>query len=528
MLLKVARENAKQVSHSRLGAVGPDLILDGHETVYASADGILDFVGSGSLLAKIPFVVEVWAAPRKDRDTTLVACVNKTPIAANIYARHNKRDINLFGCGLAHTITTAPVTAEFFICLNIITPYMPITSDGKEPDFHPFLNDIQDAVGKAVRKAHRPNSDGKISQKDVVLEHLDAVVATVSGDGKHRFNTRQIFYGFRPIVMQEIGEELKIGNYTGIITDYENENGEIHGMYREPRGSIYHPHLGQTITLGTLMVEGYERPAWTFNKLVYIEKEGANEALKDVRWPERHDCAVISSKGFSTRAARDLIDKLVEHDEEITVYCVTDADAYGSMIYQTLQEETRARGARKIKIVKLGLEPWEAIEMGLEVESVDEGKSRKAVADYIKAHDDSLVPDGSSWDNWLQTHRVELNALTTPQFIAWLDRKMAEHGTGKLIPPPEVLEAELAEKLKEKLRADITERILREGGLEAQLADALKMITPPDGAELAAGIRRLFERETDREWRDHIEVCVRTLSQTEAIMQADGAVGNDR
>ena len=38
-------------------------------------------------------------------------------------------------------------------------------------------------------------------------------------------------------------------------------------------------------------------------------------------------------------------------------------------------------------------------------------------------------------DEWLQTHRVELNAMTTPQFIAWLDRKMAEHGDGKLVPP---------------------------------------------------------------------------------------------
>ena len=91
--------------------------------------------------------------------------------------------------------------------------------------------------------------------------------------------------------------------------------------------------------------------------MVYIEKEGANEALKEVRWSERHDCAIMSSKGFSTRAARDLIDKLAEHDEPVTVFCVHDADAYGTMIYQTLQEATKARGARKIKIINLGLEP---------------------------------------------------------------------------------------------------------------------------------------------------------------------------
>ncbi len=156
-------------------------------------------------------------------------------------------------------------------------------------------------------------------------------------------------------------------------------------MYREPRGSITHPHRNETITLGTLMVEEYERPAWTFNKLLYIEKEGAQEALKQNRWMERHDCAVMSSKGFSTRAARDLIDKLVEHDEPVEVFCVHDADASGTMIYQTLQEATKARGARKIKIINLGLEPWEAVEMGLEVETLEDAKTRqKPVADYVR------------------------------------------------------------------------------------------------------------------------------------------------
>lgn len=143
--------------------------------------------------------------------------------------------------------------------------------------------------------------------------------------------------------MDETGEELQIGNFTGIITDYESEYGEIPRMYREPRGSVTHPHRNETITLGTLMVEEYERPLWTFNKLLYIEKEGANEALKEVRWGERHDCAVMSSKGFSSRAARDLIDKLAEHDEPVEVFCAHDADGYGTIIYQTLQEETKAR-----------------------------------------------------------------------------------------------------------------------------------------------------------------------------------------
>jgi hypothetical protein len=73
----------------------------------------------------------------------------------------------------------------------------------------------------------------------------------------------------------------------------------------------------------------------------------------------------------------------------------------------------------------------------------------------------------------LQTHRVELNAMTTPEFIDWLDRKMAEHGSGKLIPPDDVVAAELEARLAAKVRASITERILREAGLEEQVAEAL-------------------------------------------------------
>jgi hypothetical protein len=65
------------------------------------------------------------------------------------------------------------------------------------------------------------------------------------------------------------------------------------------------------------------------------------------------------------------------------------------------------------------------------------------VAEYVLDRD-----DGDHWEEWLQDHRVELNAMTTPQFIEWLDVKMAKHGVGKLIPPADVLEDELAMRLQ--------------------------------------------------------------------------------
>ncbi len=334
-LLATAREAAKPVSPKRLGAVGPAAFPD---RAYAIAYGSAPF--GSRLRADIPVAVEVWVSQAKQN--SVAPSVNRTPIAGEMARQRDKSEVNLFGCGLRYTVAKAPEELKFNVWLNITAPYMPITSDGKEPDLTPFLAVIEEAMTKAIRKVRRPGA-GVVSQKDVVLDHLAEVIEAVSGPERYRFNSRQLFYALRPIVKAETDKELQIGNFLGILDDYENEHGEIALMYREPRGSITHPHRNETITLGTLMVEQYERPAWCYNKLLYIEKEGAQEALKQDRWPERHDCAVESSKGYGSRAAKDLIDKLVEHEEPIEVFCAHDADAYGTMIYQTLQGDPSAR-----------------------------------------------------------------------------------------------------------------------------------------------------------------------------------------
>ena len=82
----------------------------------------------------------------------------------------------------------------------------------------------------------------------------------------------------------------------------------------------------------------------------------------------------------------------------------------------------------------------------------------------------------------------------------------------ELIPPAAVLEEDLATRMETKIRAEITERILREAGLDAQLAAAIAALDPPDGEALASGIAQLFEDEPDAEWRDHIEAVAEDRS----------------
>jgi hypothetical protein len=87
-----------------------------------------------------------------------------------------------------------PADWQFNIWINVTAPFMPITSDGKAPNLEPFVVEIAAAATKAVRKAHRPAAGTRVSQKDVVLDNLDDVIAEVSGDGRYRFTPRQLLY----------------------------------------------------------------------------------------------------------------------------------------------------------------------------------------------------------------------------------------------------------------------------------------------------------------------------------------------
>ena len=281
-LLEAAQRQARPVSPSRLGHVGE---VEGWPPFHARGEGTFRCGGIGGPRATIPFVVEAWASAERDAyGNSCSVLVNRTPITGTVSLSRWQRDLTLNGCGLASTLRAAPGRSGIDLRINIITPYMPITSDGKAPNLSCCSEVIREVAGKAVRRALRaepPEPKSKRSQKEVVLAHLDAAIAKASGHGAYRFSPRQVFYVIRPIVREAVGAELQWGNFETIIGDHELEQGEIAGMYRDPRGTLYHPHRQDSIPLGTLQVERYRRPEWTFNKILFIEKEGFFEALKE-------------------------------------------------------------------------------------------------------------------------------------------------------------------------------------------------------------------------------------------------------
>ena len=67
----------------------------------------------------------------------------------------------------------------------------------------------------------------------------------------------------------------------------------------------------------------------------------------------------------------------------------------------------------------------------------------------------------------------------------------------------------MAEQIEAKVRAEISERVLREADLGGQITAAVAKIKAPDGAVLVGEIAHLFESEPGAEWRNHIEAVAR-------------------
>jgi hypothetical protein len=339
---------------------------------YAKIEGEFR-TGDHSPFATIPFVVECWANAigRDTNDIRIDAfTINRSPAIGAIGARRwYGRLINVTLCGL--TISVDVPEGEFAFTVNLTSPCIPIVSEGKLPDLSPFSKVIENTIQSGLRRAskylpakikliksngdHEDDDDAtseeeRVTQRDAIWLTLPEA-AERSRDGGYQFSQRSLYYRSRILVSELIGVEPSYSYFTSVITDYENLDGEIKDMIRDTRGVYVAPHGGQLTQMGTVTVASYSRPAWAYSNILFLEKEDLVSALKQSGFLDRWDCFALSSKGFSSRAAKDLIDKIgsAGKDEPTKFFCVHDADSSGSLIAQTLTCATRARRARTVE-----------------------------------------------------------------------------------------------------------------------------------------------------------------------------------
>jgi DNA topoisomerase VI subunit B len=554
-LLSMLQQAAVLIRPKQLRPMGRDAwkhaeLLHG----YACEEGSFQ-AGARPPFGRIPYLVEAWAAtcePDSENDEDVYAVrplgltINRTPalIEPSCYRQGLSRNVILW-LGSVTCELSLPKGA-YRIALNITSPFIPILGDNKVPHLGNFEELIIKAVEAAVRRsarncppllitkdnganddnhgsAHDEKTPEKRTQREQVLDIL------IQGDAQKKasggvleFNQRSLYY-----VARELVPGLTANYFASLVTEHENAHGEIPLMFRTDRGVFYEPHGGEITPLGTLTVRDYRRGFWRYGTVLVCEKEDNVHMLRQAGIAERFDCFLLSSSGFTTRALKDLIDYIGRTSEPVRMFAMIDGDAHGSMIYQTLVKETKARAARNIQIINLGLFPWEALadglpyETGLAEQRRKKGKARFApVADYINARDGENRRTGNpnneaNWALWLQDNRVELNAMTSPQRVAWVERKLSEHNIKKVIPPDYVAKETLVERLQQEIEDVVREEALQnaQSWIAEQIRERLTAIQLPTTVDLRNLIAELLGKHPRDNWMNVIRILVARITE---------------
>jgi hypothetical protein len=127
------------------------------------------------------------------------------------------------------------------------------------------------------------------------------------------------------------------------------------------------------------------------------------------------------------------VDKLCG-DYDIPLLVLHDFDKSGFTILGTLQRDTRRYSfTNAIKVIDLGLRAGDI--HGLATETVHHRGERDAIVQNLQDNGATAAEIA-----FLLTHRVELNAMTSPQLVAFIERKLTVAGIAKVVPGRPILE----------------------------------------------------------------------------------------
>jgi DNA topoisomerase 6 subunit A-like protein len=334
---------------------------------------------------------------------------------------------------------------------------------------------------------------------EAVAAVLVVAYEKVSDNGQLRAEVRQIFYVVRPLIENRIERPLTYNYFSQtILPDYLSTHPECAGwdVVWDDRGHFMEPHTKREIGLGTLAVRNYLArvapmkfkeadfaraeiltygPIGCFSALLYIEKEGFFPLFEKVKLAQRYDIGIMSSKGMSVTAARQLADGICGA-MGVPLLVLHDFDRPGIIIKDTLENDTRRYTyTHAINVIDLGLNLEDIGDLVPEPHN-------------SKISDQRLEEAGISEDaiHFLRTQRVELNAMTSRQLVDFIERKLKQHSIRKVIPNRKILAktyqlfaksnrlAEAFEELKEKLEDETEEVIEAPGNLEAKVKATLK------------------------------------------------------
>ena len=161
---------------------------------------------------------------------------------------------------------------------------------------------------------------------------------------------------------------------------------------------------------------------------MFCEKEGFSPLFKAVNLANRYDLMIVSTKGVSVTAARQLIDTVCG-DHDLPLFVLHDFDVAGFLILGTIQRDTRRyQFSNAVEVIDFGLRLADIA--GLEQEPAAATKiSPRILRDQLA---DNGAADAEI--DILINRRVELNAMASDVLVAIIETKLKAYGLKKVIP----------------------------------------------------------------------------------------------
>jgi hypothetical protein len=306
---------------------------------------------------------------------------------------------------------------------------------------------------RLARLRYVPSS--RVTIREAAFAAMEDAYNKASANGKYYANARQIMYAARPAILSQCdADEFNDVYFTQtLLKDYIEEYSPDWKVVWDARGHLVEPHTSKSVSLGGAGVASYmdqwhesieielpsiesqiktEGPRNRYGNVLFIEKEGFGEILTAAGIGKRYDMAIMSTKGLPVKAACDLI--LALHGKGVRTLVLRDFDLAGFKIARTLRNGTRL--SEGSPVIDLGLRFADIQGLSAEPCSYQQyiNPGVYLQCDYDATDEEAaFLVSGGGHNRW-SGQRVEINAMTSDQLIAWLEDKFAQYGVKKLIP----------------------------------------------------------------------------------------------
>lgn len=407
---------------------------------------------------------------------------------------------------------------DFVVVSNLICPNIPFKDKGKQSfPTEPFEDAVSDVVGKAIRKYQRdlrpmlnrlekdaePTGPETIPKpprapkgyiKSTVFRLFDDVYQQATDGGTYTVTKRQLFYEMRPAFQKRADRdgykyknsatphtpdplELDDEYFTEtLIPDYETDVAGERLCHREQRGFFVEPHSNREIELSTRKVNKYD-PAdalgTEFDTILFVEKRGFYELIhKEHQITKRFDIGLIQAQGYSTIAARKLVEKIKQAAPDVEFLTLTDLDIHGLGIAADADAPDEFSPSESFDAERIGVTVGDVDRFNLETERAGYNRDDHS---KLETHHQNGDIDQPTYEFLKDDKRVEINAIPPAELGDYLETKLEERGVDKISPAPDDIDTpdvDTWERTRERaVRKAIGEFVTQQ--LDDDLPDAL-------------------------------------------------------